>query len=234
MIPKIIHQTWKTDRLPPRLAKLAGKWKELHSDWEHILWTDAMNRALIEKEYPRFLPTYDAYPHNIQRVDAVRYFILYSFGGVYIDLDFIPLKNIEPLLKDRQCVFGLDPEVTSETGPVKENISNAFMATVPEHAFFEAMIHDLKTYQPSSETGPDLVLKTTGPLAVNRVYEIFPDKEKIVLLPSPCLFPINYIEASFWPSPHLKEKTKDAYAVHLFEGRWWKEMVVHAALEEKK
>ena len=234
MIPRIIHQTWKTAEIPGRLQKLADQWKKLHGDWEYILWTDEMNRGFIKKEYPRFLPIYDAYPHNIQRVDAARYFILHTHGGVYIDLDFIPLKNIQPLLKDRECVFGLDPEVTSESDRVKENISNAFMATVPGHAFFEAMIHDLNTYKPGAETGPDLVLKTTGPLAVNRVYENFPDKEEITLLPSPCLFPINYIEASFWPSTHLKKKTRYAYAIHLFEGRWWKEMVVHAALKQKK
>ena len=41
----------------------------------------------MNKEYSSFLPVYESYPYNIQRVDAARYFILYHFGGVYLDLD---------------------------------------------------------------------------------------------------------------------------------------------------
>lgn len=51
------------------------------------LWTDADAREFIEKEYPWFLETFDGYPFNIQRADSIRYFVLYHFGGIYIDLD---------------------------------------------------------------------------------------------------------------------------------------------------
>ena len=37
---------------------------------------------------------YDNYDVNIKRVDAVRYFYLYHFGGLYVDLDFECIKNI--------------------------------------------------------------------------------------------------------------------------------------------
>ena len=34
-----------------------------------------------------FLAPYRSYPYDIQRADAIRYFILYEFGGLYLDLD---------------------------------------------------------------------------------------------------------------------------------------------------
>lgn len=234
MIPRTIHQTWKTEQVPSLLQKLADRWKELHGDWKYILWTDEMNRSFVRKEYPRFLPVYDAYPYNIQRVDAVRYLILYTYGGVYIDLDFVPLKNIEPLLQDRDCVFGLEPEVNCRRINAKRIISNAFMAAIPEHPFFEAVIHEL--HSPRAEkkvVGLNLVLETTGPFALNRVYETFPGKDRVTLLHSSQLYPINYLEASFWPSPHLTSKTREAYAVHLFEGRWWKEIGLREPVVQK-
>ena len=40
-----------------------------------------------QEHYPWFLPTYQSYPYAIQRVDVLRYFLLHSLGGVYIDLD---------------------------------------------------------------------------------------------------------------------------------------------------
>ncbi len=37
--------------------------------------------------YPWFLDTWDAYPFDIERADAIRYFALAHYGGVYLDLD---------------------------------------------------------------------------------------------------------------------------------------------------
>lgn len=68
------------------------------------LWTDKKAREFIAAEYapsiascfsimlmtiryPWFLETYDGYPYPIQRADAIRYFVLHHFGGIYIDLD---------------------------------------------------------------------------------------------------------------------------------------------------
>lgn len=39
------------------------------------------------RRYPWFLETFDGYPYPIQRADAIRYFVLHHFGGIYIDLD---------------------------------------------------------------------------------------------------------------------------------------------------
>jgi mannosyltransferase OCH1-like enzyme len=43
--------------------------------------------ALTERRYLWFLETFDSYPYPIQRADAIRYFVLHHFGGIYIDLD---------------------------------------------------------------------------------------------------------------------------------------------------
>lgn len=45
-------------------------------------------------EYPWFLETFDTYRFPIQRADAIRYFILAHYGGVYIDLDDVREKSL--------------------------------------------------------------------------------------------------------------------------------------------
>ena len=47
-----------------------------------LLHTDADNRAFIAREFPEYLGLYDGYDTHIKRVDAVRYFLLYRYGGV--------------------------------------------------------------------------------------------------------------------------------------------------------
>lgn len=66
---------------------------------EYMLWTDATARQFIAEKYPAFLPTFDGYEYNIQRADAIRYFVLHHFGGVYMDLDMGCRRRIDPLLK---------------------------------------------------------------------------------------------------------------------------------------
>ena len=46
---------------------------------------DESLRAFVNKT--AFLPTYESYPYDIQRVDAARYFVLHHYGGAYMDLD---------------------------------------------------------------------------------------------------------------------------------------------------
>src|SRR4051812_26017051 len=65
---------------------------------EYMLWTDASSREFIAKHYSWFLDTFDAYKYSIQRADAIRYFVLHRFGGIYLDLDIGCLRPLDPLL----------------------------------------------------------------------------------------------------------------------------------------
>jgi mannosyltransferase OCH1-like enzyme len=46
-----------------------------------------MARTFIATHYPWFLDTFNGYKYPIQRADSIRYFALYHYGGIYIDLD---------------------------------------------------------------------------------------------------------------------------------------------------
>ena len=61
-----------------------------------MLWTDADSRKFLVEHYPWFVPIFDAYPYPIQRADAIRYFILHHFGGIYMDLDVGCLRRFDP------------------------------------------------------------------------------------------------------------------------------------------
>lgn len=102
---------------------------------EYILWTDASSREFIAKEYPWFLNTFDGYTYPIQRANAVRYFILYHYGGVYMDLDIGCQRPIDPLL-----TF---PVILPWTIPV--GVSNDLMFTEKNHPFMAQIIRNLMT-----------------------------------------------------------------------------------------
>ena len=142
-IPHIIHQSYKTTELPPQWATAPSMWRATHPDYAYQFWTDIDNRELIRTRYPWFLETYDGYPWPIQRADAARYFAVLTYGGVYVDLDHLPLRSITPLL-DKVNLPGQDMLV-AETSNV--GLTNAFFAATPSSPTLHRFVHTLAAHQ---------------------------------------------------------------------------------------
>lgn len=225
-IPKIIHQTWKNRSLPALMRPLAEKWKQLHPLWEYKLWTDVANREFIRDHFPQFLNKYDSYPFTIQRVDAIRYLLLYWYGGVYVDLDFECLKNIEPLVNGATCLFGRESEEHCQRHEKDLIIGNAFIACTPKHPFIKA-ICDAVCGDDRIATDTIQILETTGPFMLTRVYEQFAEKDSIRVLDADVLYPLGTeshgpIRIRNIADPEIIGKLDNAYAVHHYWGSWWK------------
>lgn len=161
-IPKIIHQTWKTNNVPIKCKKWIQSWLDKHPDYEYKLWTDHDNRELVKKHYPKFLKVYDAYSKGVYRADIARYIIIYHYGGLYVDLDFECLKNMDELLNKNTCFFAYEPEEHFKNG--KPRICNALFASVKNNPIFieflrEAFKRSIKNIHKSPVylTGPDMI-----------------------------------------------------------------------------
>lgn len=156
MIPRIIHQTYINTSIPLVWQDAQASCLALHQapEWEYKLWTDASSEEFIAAEYPWFLETFQNYPYPIERADAIRYFVLAHYGGIYIDLDDGCNRSLEPLLS-----FPAWVRRTVPTG-----ISNDAMGSVPNHPFFLRVIQDLQAYDRSWILGYITVMASTGPL----------------------------------------------------------------------
>lgn len=157
LIPKIIHQTYKDTNIPEKWRAGQQACIDLHPDYEYILWTDESARNFIAKEYSWFLETWDSYPYPIQRADAIRYFVLAHYGGIYIDLDDGCARRLDPLL--------VAPAFVRETVPT--GVSNDVMGSVPGHPFFVKVLESLQTYKRNWLVPYITIMFSTGPLFVS-------------------------------------------------------------------
>ena len=226
-IPRIIHQTWKDQNIPQHFKSYVRSWQKNHPSWEYRLWDDAANRHFIQTQYSWFLPIYDNYSLNIQRADVIRYFILYTYGGLYVDLDFECFKPVDPLLADNVCVLATESPKHSRWHGIDPIVSNAFMASIPKHPFFYTVMKVLITDTPVQTDLDRFVLETTGPLMLSRVFEKYQDHDDMALLSSRYLFPLDMNEAEqvlagLW-SDKIDQALKNAYGVHYHCGSWWKD-----------
>jgi len=230
---KIIHQTWKTKDIPFDVYKRewVASWAERHPGWEYRLWTDEDNRCLIKEQFPWFLKTYDNYPAAINRVDAIRYFILYAYGGVYVDLDYLCLKNLEPLLAGYDLVL----TYTGRDKAFAHSISNAIMASSKGMSLWPEVFKRMQKARGDKtivefRTGPALLRDAVKSFVQRQALCSFfkvPIKEKVKVCEPEVLCPIDPRQYSIHKGS-LPQKMQDdpagsfpeAYAVTFWAHHW--------------
>ncbi|ESO88190.1 hypothetical protein LOTGIDRAFT_234732 [Lottia gigantea] len=165
-IPKIIHQTWKSTAVPQMFVPWVKTWMKRNPDWEYWFWTDEATRKFIADKYPDFLPTFDGYSQPIRRADAMRYFILYEYGGVYADLDVESIQSFSPIIKKYSCFLGQEPFVHSVLDTNFEHlVINAVMGCRKGHPFMKSLVEKLPLFSHMWH-----VLDSTGPHFVTLWY----------------------------------------------------------------
>ncbi|KAI9345620.1 nucleotide-diphospho-sugar transferase [Obelidium mucronatum] len=181
-IPGIIHQSWKTTSIPKEFKQWSDSWKTLNPSYEHKLWTDQDNYNLIKEFYPWFLATYESYKKPIMRADSVRVFYLHKYGGIYSDLDVIPLKPIDKLLDGKDLVLArmnvppLDEKDPDTNWYYVNQIPNAWMASKPGHPFW---MHAAKLMMSLAQEKRDMpVEEKTGPIVIYRAYYEYSELQK--------------------------------------------------------
>jgi len=167
-IPSIMHHTWKTKNLsslPPDWRECHDSCRKLHvrspTPWTFFLWTDDEARRLVADNYPWFLPTFDGYRFPIQRVDAFRYFALYHYGGVYLDMDIGCNKPLDPLLAALPPGVAVFPETDSI------GVSNDMMMAPQRHPFLLHLIQALGKANHWYGSSYPTVCFSTGPAFVS-------------------------------------------------------------------
>ncbi|KAK6434422.1 hypothetical protein LTR95_009399 [Oleoguttula sp. CCFEE 5521] len=142
VIPRITHQIFHSwthpaeTSLPLDWAATRQTCLDLNPDWEHKLWTVEDSHDFIINEYPWFLATYNSYGHPVQRIDALRYFLMRHFGGIYIDLDNGCDADLEPLR--------YYPAWVTDGG--HGVLSNNILGATPNHPFWHLMTDNLRSY----------------------------------------------------------------------------------------
>ena len=151
MIPKIIHQTWRSEKLPSIFQKIADKNKEINNEFEFKMWSHTPGPPdideFIKKEYNDIYHIFSNTKFGVQKADIARLAILHHYGGVYYDLDIMCIKSLNTLLDfDTDCVYmALEPaEQTTKLFNCNNILCNAFIAAPPKHPLFKAAMDEIK------------------------------------------------------------------------------------------
>lgn len=196
MIPKRIVRT-VPDRTLPEVEAWWRAWGELHGGWELVTYRDPLD----PRQFPLTADYWQHCTNGAQLAGLVRLEVLWHHGGVYVDSDVEPLRNIEPLLgsevfagwEDARCV----PDAVIGSEPHHRAIRDCLALACERVAAGED----------AWRTGPGV---TT---------EVLPEADGVLLLPPSALYPYHYRE------PHRRREDfrvtcPRAFMVHHWHGSW--------------
>ncbi len=173
-----------------------------------MLWTDDSSREFIANEYPWFLDTFSGYTYPIQRADAIRYFVLYHYGGVYVDLDIGCQRPMDPLL-----TF---PVILPRTIPV--GVSNDLMFAEKHHPFMAQTIRNLIAFDYSWVLNYPTVMFSTGPMFLSFQYGLWAGRHTAT--PEFPAGEVRILPKSLYGKNALPEEAPHSYFAHYYGSSW--------------
>jgi len=197
-IPKIFHQTWLGGKpLPQEYVDFQDSWKRLHPHWDFRVWTeDNLPKLRVEPFLPRC--TNYANQSNLLRIE-----LLHLYGGIYLDVDFECLKNLDPLIDGQTCFAAYQLDNPLGVGAV----NSAFAGSIPGHPLMGTLLDRFER-----EFTPHIPANILGPSFFT---------EEVRKRTDVTIFPRNLFYPYLWTEKHRRhEKFPAAYAVHHWAGSW--------------
>lgn len=81
-IPPILHHIHLGNGSPrPEWLAARADCLRYHGNWQTYLWNDSNAGGFVQENYPHLKKMWDNYRYPVQRVDALRFMVLFKFGG---------------------------------------------------------------------------------------------------------------------------------------------------------
>lgn len=218
MIPKVIHYCWfGMNEKPPLVKKCMESWKRYCPEYSIVEWNES-NFDVAGNDYVK-----EAYESGKWAfvADYARLWIIYHYGGIYLDTDVEILKSFDSLLEET-AFLGLEDSRLIATG--------LGFGAEKRNGIVKTMLQEYDGIHFINEDGSFDTL--TCPIRnTNSIQYLLPktmDYDKVTKIKDATIFPREYFcPLSADGSEMLK--TKNTYSIHWFTATWLspEEKIVH-------
>lgn len=223
MIPKKIHFCWLSgEEYPPLIQYCINTWKQILPDYEIVLWDtkrfDINSVAWVKEAFEAKKYAFAA--------DYIRFYALYTEGGIYLDSDVEVLKTFTPLLNCKSFI-GFE----ASTGMVEA----AIVGSEPGMEWCKKILNFYtdRHFSPAMDVSNVLAPIVTQN-AIRTTYPDFPTKMpdspislnngEFMVYPAHFFSPIKYdIEKNYSKtkvSSSKYHKNTNTYCIHRFNASW--------------
>lgn len=186
-IPKLIHYIWLqgAKNVPEKFHANIQATVNLNPDWNILIWDENSIREELKKIGGQYLQKFDSFKILHQKVDFGRYAILYSRGGISVDIDAKAVKPFSqiPYINEKDFIVGyssLDSVESKMQGYSKRIINNATIISSQYNPILKEVLDYIITLDcKPNQSDFSCVIFTTGQ-SLNEV--VYKHKGEIVIL----------------------------------------------------
>lgn len=177
-IPKKIHFIWFGKEMPWHIKYYISLNKQMYKGWKIKVWTEKdfdpktqayTKKALKEKKYA-FISDY------------LRTKILYEEGGIYLDTDMVPIKNVENLLNGK-IIMGFE---------YRKMITTGFVAAEKNQPFFKRILDIYEGYEFLEKDFKFIVNNEMWTIILKDIYHLKLNNKFQALPADIIVYPISY------------------------------------------
>jgi mannosyltransferase OCH1-like enzyme len=195
MIPTTVHSIWiqGIDHFRTTNQKRAleyDKWPAMFPGWEFSFWDEQDILVLIRDKFPHLLQNYQQLDtHNAVKSDMARLLILYTYGGLYMDMSYVLHRDI------RWILYGdIDFAIVSiNVGKLDESLlypyNNAWIGSAPRCIVLQSMIDAMPTQKLPTKFNALTICKLYGPQFVGVHVQRYENEPWVRVLPTLMLNP---------------------------------------------
>jgi FkbM family methyltransferase len=201
-IPKVIHYVWLGDKnLPENYIKT---WKEKNPEYLILQWDDSFfkNNDFVQKWIKEKKYSF--------ATDYIRCWILYNFGGIYLDTDVECLKSFDDKLLNQEQIFSYEDNDFI--------VQSAVMASCFKNKYIKQLLNwfedENNSYNETEIEIKGMKFKSLMPNIITKVLE----NEKLNIYPNEYFCANHYTEQG----KKKYKPTDNTYCIHHFDGSWLK------------
>lgn len=108
---KTIHQIWlqppngNSHRQYIKYTKSYKRYAE-QNGWGYLFWDNDSSELFVKSEFPQYYDRFYYLDSVIKKADCLRYMLLYSIGGLYVDMDTYLKGDLNEFINSKEIVRG--------------------------------------------------------------------------------------------------------------------------------
>lgn len=206
-IPKLVHYCWfGNQEMPIDLKKYVNEWKYILNDYEIVEWNES-NFDISSLPF-----TQEAYDSKMWAFvsDYVRTYVLYKYGGIYLDTDMELINNFDYLL-DNEAFCGFESMSHLGTAVLGSKQGNPWIKDIMDIYHDKHFINQDGTLDktPNTRYVTDITKANYG-LKINNKFQHLSEVS---------IYPRNYFYAKNLYT-HKTKINKDTIGIHHWKGSW--------------
>lgn len=213
MIPKIIHLCWISgDPYPEKIQKCVDSWKRVLPDYEIMVW----DKARVDSIGARYVNEAVENRKYAFAADFIRFYALYTYGGIYLDSDVEVLKSFDDLLGLRYFIGKENSGNDWEPAIMGAEAGVPWMKKMLEYWHFGNWSFTDIWGRPRQCVLPQVCAKMLKNYTIRDCMKIAEWEDGTDHI---CRFPADWFSPKSWETLEINV-TENTYCIHHFAATW--------------